>query len=276
MTDKVLASSAETSPDALLKQAILGARASAEKAAKPAIIGKPAMVAKTGFRIDSRLAGLSAAALGLGALMGAGAMSLATQPQSAASGEALAQVRQQVEAARNDSERQIERLGKSLAQLQESADAARSEAKTRSAALTERVGRAEQSITTKMSALGDRLEQAEKDQTGRLAALTTQIEKRAAPVAATPLPAPQAAKAIPPEPTETGALADKPKPAPTENWAVREVYDGIAVLEDRKRRLVEVGPGDTVPGVGRIEGIERRGKTWVVVTKQGTITPQAW
>ena len=35
MTDKILASSAETSPEVLLKQAILGARASAEKADKP-------------------------------------------------------------------------------------------------------------------------------------------------------------------------------------------------------------------------------------------------
>ncbi|MEQ4598556.1 MAG: hypothetical protein ABN488_12380, partial [Methylobacteriaceae bacterium] len=154
-------------------------------------------------------------------------------------------------------------------------DAARSEAKTRSATLSERLGRAEQSLAAKIAATGDRLEQAEKDQTARLANLTTQIEKRAA-APTPPVAAPQAAKSTPPEPTENGSLADKPKAAPTENWAVREVYDGVAVLEDRKRRLVEVGQGDTVPGLGRVEAIERRGKTWVVVTKQGLITPQAW
>lgn len=270
MTDKVLASSAETSPDALLKQAILGARASAEKAAKPAD------AAPRSFRLDSRLAGLSAAGLVLGAVLGAGAMSLSA-PSATGPGEAIGQVRQQVEAMRTESERQVERLSKSLAQLQESADAARSEAKARNAALTERLGKTEQSLSAKITATGERLEQSEKDQTARLAALTTQIEKRAvAPAVPAPVPAPQAAKPSAPEPTETGALADKPKPAAFENWAVREVYDGIAVLEDRKRRLIEVGPGDTIPGVGRIETIERRGKAWHVVTKQGIITPQTW
>jgi len=267
IADKVLASSAETSPDALLKQAILGARASAEKAA-----ATPKAVARAPFRLDPRLAGFSLAGLGLGALLGAGAMGLAS-PSGGANTEALGQVRHQIEAMRTESERQIEGLTKNLAQLQESADAARSEAKSRTTALSERLGRTEQTLGTKIAAMGEKLELAEKDQTARLAALTTQIEKR--PVAAT-TPAPQAMKAVAPEPTETGALSDKPKPAPTENWAVRDVYDGIAVLEDRKRRLVEVGPGDTVPGVGRIEAIERRGKSWVVVTKQGPITPQAW
>lgn len=268
MTDKVLASSVETSPDALLKQAILGARASAGKAAP-----EPAAIAKRTFHLDPRLAGISAAALGLGALIGAAAMGL-TAPRGSESAEMLGQLRQQVEAIRTESERQTERLGKSLAQIQDNADAARSEAKTRNASLAERFGRAEQSLGTKITVMGDRLEQAEKEQTGRLASLTAQVEKRAvAPAPAAP--APQASKTTL-EPTETGTIPEKPKSAPTENWAVREVYDGIAVLEDRKHRLVEVGLGDTVPGVGRIETIERRGKTWVVVTKQGTITPQAW
>ena len=61
-----------------------------------------------------------------------------------------------------------------------------------------------------------------------------------------------------------------------ETWAVRDVFDGTAILEDRRRRLVEVGPGDSVPGIGRVEGIERRGREWVVVTRQGLITHQAW
>ncbi|MGU3362980.1 hypothetical protein ACLBWX_21910 [Methylobacterium sp. M6A4_1b] len=271
MTDKVLAASAEPSPDTLLKQAILGARASAEKAAAaPAETGG----ARTGrFRVEPRLLAVAAASLGLGSLLGAGAMGLAA-PRGADGGETLAQIRHQMEIGRTESEHQVERLAKGLAQLQDNAEAARTEAKARHANLAERLGRAEQSLTTKFAATGDRLEQAEKDQTARLAALTAQIEKRAA--APVPALAPQAAKPMAPEPTETGTIPDKPKPSPAEGWAVREVYDGVAVLEDRKRRLVEVGLGDTVPGVGRIENIERRGKTWVVVTKQGTITPQAW
>ncbi|WP_264046320.1 hypothetical protein [Methylobacterium flocculans] len=274
MTDKVLASSAETSPDALLKQAILGARASAGKASAGKASAASAEPARSAWRLDPRLAGFTAAALGLGVLLGAGAVSL-TLPRAPESAEALGQIRHQVEAMRTEADRQVERLSRSLAQLQEGAEAARSEAKTRNATLAERIGRAEQSLAAKVATVGDRLEQAEKEQSGRLAALTTQIEKRAAAPIAAP-PAAQASKAAAAEPTETGTLPDKPKPAPTENWAVREVYDGIAVLEDRKRRLVEVAPGDTVPGIGRVETIERRGKGWVVVTKQGLITPQTW
>ncbi|KQP72674.1 hypothetical protein ASF41_05525 [Methylobacterium sp. Leaf111] len=273
MTNKALAASADPSPDTLLKQAILGARASAEKAAAPSVAGGAPWTAK--LRPEPRLLAIAAASLGLGALMGAGAMSLAA-PRGADGSETLAQIRHQMEIGRTESERQVERLAKGLAQLQDIAEAGRQEAKARHTNLAERLGRAEQGLATKLAATGDRLEQAEKDQSARLAALTLQIEKRTAAPAPPPVVAPQAAKPAAPEPTETGALPDKPKPSPAEGWAVREVYDGVAVLEDRKRRLVEVGPGDTVPGVGRIEGIERRGKSWVVVTKQGIITPQAW
>lgn len=273
MTDKVLAASADASPETLLKQAILGARASAGKAAAPSVAESASWTAR--LRAEPRILAIAAASLGLGALVGAGAMSLAA-PRATDGRETLAQIRHQIEIGRTESDRQVERLAKGLAQLQDTAEAARTEAKARHTTLAERLGRTEQTLATKLAATGDRLEQAEKDQSARLVALTAQIEKRAAAPAPAPVVAPQAAKPAAPEPTETGAIPDKPKPSPAEGWAVREVYDGVAVLEDRKRRLVEVGPGDTVPGVGRIESIERRGKTWVVVTKQGTITPQTW
>jgi hypothetical protein len=36
-------------------------------------------------------------------------------------------------------------------------------------------------------------------------------------------------------------------------------------------------PGETVPNAGRVESIERRGKTWVVVTSKGVIgRPSRW
>lgn len=184
-------------------------------------------------------------------------------------------MRHQVEALRMESERQAERLGKGLAQVQEATDAVRSEARTRGTTLAERIGRSEQSLAVKITTMGDRLEQADKEVSARLAALTTQVEKRVA-APASPPPAPQAAKPVVSEPTETGALPDKAKTVTIEGWAVREVYDGVAVLEDRKRRLVEVSHGDAIPGVGRVVSIERRGKAWVVVTNQGLVTPQSW
>ena len=61
-----------------------------------------------------------------------------------------------------------------------------------------------------------------------------------------------------------------------DGWALRDIFEGAAILENRRHHLVEVGPGDIVPGLGRVEAVERRGRDWVVVTRQGLITPQTW
>ncbi|NEU11000.1 hypothetical protein G3T14_02490 [Methylobacterium sp. BTF04] len=272
----------DTSPEALLKQVITSAKAAhkpaaptlvTEAAVEPARIPQP----KAGLRFDPRLIGLVGGALAIGVVLGAGAASLAGA-HGDRSGDTFVQVQTSLDAARGETERtqaQVERIGKSISQVQDSGEATRIEARTRGTALTERITRAEQALTGKIAALADKLEQAEKEQAAQITAWTAQSEKRpAVQVSASPAAGPVTTTQS--DPTQTGALADKPKPSPTENWAVREVYDGIAMLEDRKRRLVEVGPGDVVPGVGRIEAIERRGKSWVVVTRQGTITPQTW
>jgi hypothetical protein len=52
---------------------------------------------------------------------------------------------------------------------------------------------------------------------------------------------------------------------------LRKVYDGAALIENRDG-IVEVEPGVTLPGVGRIEGIKRQPDgRWVVVTQKGLI-----
>jgi hypothetical protein len=80
------------------------------------------------------------------------------------------------------------------------------------------------------------------------------------------------------EPSRTGSLPEPKlaaKPKPIEGWVLREVYDGGAVVESRNGRLYEVTPGRSLPSVGRVETIERRGKSWVVVTAKGVIGPPA-
>jgi hypothetical protein len=272
------------SPEALLKAAVSGGKtapaetALAETASAP-IAPAPA---KTAPRLDPRLLGMAGGALALGLICGAG-LTAASLPRGGG-GEALAEVHAGIDAARAESARigtEIEQVSRALAALKEGQEAARKEAAGRSAGLAERVAKAEQGLSGKIATLGDRVEQAEREQSAKLAALTTQIEKRAAAVSA-PAPVQQAiAPAAPakPEPTQTGSIETRKgpeKPAVVETWAVRDVYDGTAILEDRRRRLVEVGRGDSVPGIGRVEGIERRGREWVVVTRQGLITPQAW
>jgi hypothetical protein len=51
---------------------------------------------------------------------------------------------------------------------------------------------------------------------------------------------------------------------------VRDVRRGIALIEGRYG-LIEVETGDTLPGLGRIEGIRKQDGRWIVVTSRGLI-----
>jgi hypothetical protein len=70
----------------------------------------------------------------------------------------------------------------------------------------------------------------------------------------------------------TLASAEAPRHAsqPINDWVVRDVYRGIALVEG-PQGAVEVMPGDTLPGAGTVRAIERRGDGWVVVTSRGYV-----
>jgi hypothetical protein len=79
---------------------------------------------------------------------------------------------------------------------------------------------------------------------------------------------------ITPPGAAAGPLSPAPVPSPTAvaGWTVRDVYRGVAMLQSRMGGMVEVEPGDVLPGVGRIEAIRRQDGRWVVITSKGTIT----
>jgi hypothetical protein len=54
------------------------------------------------------------------------------------------------------------------------------------------------------------------------------------------------------------------------NWVVRDVYDGIALVES-PRGSIEVAPGEIIPGAGMVKSIERRGGGWIVITSRGLV-----
>ena len=54
------------------------------------------------------------------------------------------------------------------------------------------------------------------------------------------------------------------------NWVVRDVYDGIALVES-PRGSIEVAPGEIIPGAGMVKSIERRGAGWIVITSRGLV-----
>lgn len=116
--------------------------------------------------------------------------------------------------------------------------------------------------------LADRFDRAEKAQAepaaklSRIGETLERLERRPAasiPVAAT-------------APETTGSIAEKQsaKPAVVEGWILRDIYDGVALVESR-RGLIEVSPGSNIPGIGRVETIKKLDGRWVVVTPKGNI-----
>ncbi len=86
------------------------------------------------------------------------------------------------------------------------------------------------------------------------------------PVARVVAPAPASAA------TAGGANAKAADAArPIGDYTVREVQDGIALVQGRAGGLYEVGPGDRLPGAGRVLAVEKIGQKWVVVTESGRI-----
>ncbi|HEX3342573.1 MAG TPA: hypothetical protein VHT68_25755 [Pseudolabrys sp.] len=60
------------------------------------------------------------------------------------------------------------------------------------------------------------------------------------------------------------------KPTAIEDWTLREVTNGTAVLEG-PNGILRATPGDTVPGVGKIESYIRSNGRWIIVTSSGLI-----
>jgi hypothetical protein len=131
----------------------------------------------------------------------------------------------------------------------------------------------------------DKVEKAQAEPVAKIAKLSEAVEKlRATPAAATPAAAttaaatpvaapPAAAKDVTGSITAPATTAAKPETnrLPTvEGWVLRDVADGVAVIESR-RGIYEVYAGDPVPGLGRVDAIRRQDGRWVVVTSRGLI-----
>ncbi len=54
------------------------------------------------------------------------------------------------------------------------------------------------------------------------------------------------------------------------NYVVRDVYEGVAIIEGR-RGPMEVVPGVSIPGAGVVKSIDRHGGGWTVTTTKGLL-----
>jgi hypothetical protein len=85
-------------------------------------------------------------------------------------------------------------------------------------------------------------------------------------------------------PEITGSIAKPAEPVPAaaptpaatahvlNDWIVRDVRNGRALIESRYGGLFVVGSGSSLPGLGRVESVRRQDGAWIVVTAKGTIT----
>lgn len=91
-------------------------------------------------------------------------------------------------------------------------------------------------------------------------------------VALIPAPAPALSADISSPERESLVAAATTEPARTSaDYRVTEIYRGQAIVEGHAG-IWRVAVGDTLPGLGRVEAIEPRGKGWAVVTAAGTVT----
>jgi hypothetical protein len=147
-------------------------------------------------------------------------------------------------------------------------------------------GSAKQS-NAQVAKIADRMERAEKGQADTAAKLARTAEsldrldrRLAAPAAAGDITGSLPTGTLGTLPAgpgdRTAALADPKRAAPAqptilEGWVLRDVFNGAAMIQTPRNGILEVIPGDTLPGLGRIEGVKRQDGRWVVVTSRGLI-----
>ncbi len=111
----------------------------------------------------------------------------------------------------------------------------------------------------KFSERFDRLEKSQAETAAKFAKAAEGLERRAAAKDDVTGSVPQTRK-------------DQDKPSEIEGWRLREFYAGRALLESRSGTLYEVGPGQNIPGLGRVASIKRENGRVVVTTPKGTIS----
>ncbi|HUI96047.1 MAG TPA: hypothetical protein VLX44_09865 [Xanthobacteraceae bacterium] len=133
--------------------------------------------------------------------------------------------------------------------------------------------KSDKSATVQLARLGDRFDRLERGQAepaAKLAKLADAVDRIEHGAAARDITGSIAA--APPQPPAPAAQPARPAGPPVlDGWIVRRVYNGAALIQGRFGGVIEVEPGDNLPGLGRIETIRRQDGRWVVMTSRGMI-----
>jgi len=144
----------------------------------------------------------------------------------------------------------VAQLGKEVAALKAGVEAASRTATAQFGKINERM---------------DRSERAQADALGKIAGLSEAVLRQEKGISSN-----QAAEVTGSVTDARAGANDSAKPAILEGWALRDVYRGRALVENRTG-LYEIAPGANLPGAGRIEAISQQSGRWVVVTSKGLI-----
>lgn len=196
----------------------------------------------------------------------------AEQNQIAALSAEITSLKEAVEAtraaAKNQNSDEVRALKKSLDSVKAGLEAVKTETNSTIVQLGSKFDHAQHEPAAKLQQIADRLEHIEKQVASNLAGGGSSIAAKTSPHPLPPAPATvQKISSV----THTAALADTDRPFPLiSNWVVRDVYDGIALVEG-EYGAIQVGPGENIPGAGRVKSIERRGNGWIVITSRGFV-----
>jgi len=134
------------------------------------------------------------------------------------------------------------------------------------AQLSQRVEKLDREQGAKFDKLGQRVDQQANARTAEIAARLDKLEKKPAPASPPVSPPPKLGPKVSME--ETGSIT-RPRPL-LRGYVVLGAQDDIALVGgEHGEQAVRVG--DSLPGAGRVQRIDRDGPNWVVVTDRGLI-----
>jgi hypothetical protein len=190
----------------------------------------------------------------------------------------VAQLNARLDRVEREQQARLDKLGD---RLERDAAARNADAQARGADLVARIDKLEKADAAarierleKADLVGriDRIEKA--DVAARIDKVEKKMQSAAAQPPAAPLPPQKAAAAAQGVSNEVTGSIEKPHPSePIRGWFLVEMRNGSAIVENRQGER-QIEPGDVLPGAGKVERFEKRGRDWIVVTDQGVI-PQA-
>jgi hypothetical protein len=234
----------------------LNARLDAMRARGRAAVAAPAAAVAGWWRAQVECLTPFAASIAIAAAVGALTGSIATMVFDAV--RARAQAAQTADA--QPMQDAIARINTDLVSLKAAVDTSGRSSNSRLVKLSDRLDHVEHGQAepaARVATTGDALDRAER----RAAAPQNAANDVTGSIASVaPASIPSAAPSARPE-----------SPPVLGGWVVRGVYSGVALIQGRMGSLVEVEPGDYLPGLGRIDAIRRQDGHWVVVTNKGVI-----